>query len=33
MKHEELLRTEEAIGFVKETFAKELAKQLNLVKI
>ena len=33
MKHEELLKTEEAIGFVKETFAKELAKQLNLVKI
>jgi aspartate--ammonia ligase len=33
MKHAELLRTEEAIGFVKETFAKELARQLNLVKI
>ena len=28
-----LLKTEEAITFVKETFAKELARQLHLVKV
>ena len=28
-----LLETEEAITFVKETFAKELARQLHLVKV
>ena len=29
----DLLETEEAITFVKETFAKELARQLHLVKV
>jgi aspartate--ammonia ligase len=29
----ELLKTEEAISFVKETFAKELARQLQLTKV
>lgn len=29
----ELLKTEEAIGFVKDAFARELSRQLNLVKV
>ena len=29
----ELLKTEEAISFVKDTFAKELATQLHLIKV
>ena len=33
MKYLEMLKTEEAITLVKETFSKELAKQLNLVKV
>lgn len=33
MKHPEILKTEEAITFTKEHFAKALAKQLNLVKV
>lgn len=30
---QQLLKTEEAIGFVKDTFAKELARQLQLTKV
>jgi aspartate--ammonia ligase len=33
MKYQEMLKTEEAITLVKETFAKELSKQLHLVKV
>jgi aspartate--ammonia ligase len=33
MKHQEILKTEKAITLVKETFSKEVSKQLNLVKI
>ncbi|HNW98406.1 MAG TPA: aspartate--ammonia ligase [Bacteroidales bacterium] len=33
MKYKEILKTEEAIALVKETFARELSKQLNLIKI
>ncbi|SHL03397.1 aspartate--ammonia ligase [Hymenobacter psychrotolerans] len=33
MSAQEMLKTEEAISFVKETFAKELATQLQLVKV
>jgi aspartate--ammonia ligase len=33
MKKVELLKTEEAIGFTKEVFAKQLAEQLSLTKV
>ncbi|GAA4012679.1 aspartate--ammonia ligase [Hymenobacter fastidiosus] len=33
MTAQDLLKTEEAIGFVKETFARELARQLHLSKV
>ena len=33
MKYQEILKTEEAITLVKETFSRELMKQLNLVKV
>ncbi len=33
MKYQEMLQTEESISFVKDFFAKELSKQINLVKV
>ncbi len=33
MKYQDILKTEEALTVVKETFARELAKQLSLVKV
>lgn len=33
MKYQDILKTEEALTIVKETFSRELAKQLSLVKV